>query len=581
METCFQNLKIINRTTKIKFLLVCSLFFQYFNTLSQTCPRSVDILQADTQICKGSVVKLSVDSSFTAINICSLNQLPSNLQNGLVAFYPFCCNANDISGNNNNGTISGSVSCTTDRFNNINSALFFPGNTNSFISIPPSSSLSSNTQSWAFWVKFNTDSPLPGKGIISRSDIGGSCNGSTIYELQGDIQSQLKMCTPDDQIVNTGVGYGYDVWHHIVLLIQPGIGCQFYVDGIPGTLRPLTAIFQFNLANPIRLGRPTDEYWEAFEGSLDDVAIYNRALTANEIIQLYEMKPRVHWSTGDTSYSILVSPIQSTQYFATITDGISTCMDSVTINVEVPIVYDTSLSGCDDVIYQGIPYYASTIKTDTLKSKQGCDSVFRIANITVYKITPISDILNRSRCDSVIYQGTTYYASTIKTDTLKNQNGCDSVYKIKNIVVYNSSKITQRSEISGIDSVSYQGAIYYMSSSMVDTIKSIHGCDSIHKTLYIIVNYSNQLFIPSAFTPNGDGKNDVFKPIVKGIPSQYNLRIYNRWGEAIFQSTDPAKGWDGKYKNKPQILATYIYHLSFQFVGQPLKNEKGTFVLIR
>ena len=85
------------------------------------------ILQNDTTICKGDSVSLSVgNNSASALTICNGNNLPSNLQTGLVGYWPFCGNANDESGNGNNGTVNGAT-LTTDRFGNANSAYKFDG----------------------------------------------------------------------------------------------------------------------------------------------------------------------------------------------------------------------------------------------------------------------------------------------------------------------------------------------------------------------------------------------------------------------------------------------------------------------
>ncbi len=71
-----------------------------------------------------------------------------------------------------------------------------------------------------------------------------------------------------------------------------------------------------------------------------------------------------------------------------------------------------------------------------------------------------------------------------------------------------------------------------------------------------------KVFIPNAFTPNADNINDVFRPILSFTPSQYLLTIQNRWGNLLFESTDPLQGWDGKINgNKPAPEGIYIYFL--------------------
>lgn len=69
--------------------------------------------------------------------------------------------------------------------------------------------------------------------------------------------------------------------------------------------------------------------------------------------------------------------------------------------------------------------------------------------------------------------------------------------------------------------------------------------------------------LPNAFSPNGDGINDIFKVIQNNncIPAQYSLHIYNRWGTLVFVSENADTGWDGRYQNKEQEIGTYVYYL--------------------
>jgi len=92
---------------------------------------------------------------------------------------------------------------------------------------------------------------------------------------------------------------------------------------------------------------------------------------------------------------------------------------------------------------------------------------------------------------------------------------------------------------------------------------------------------TQNFYFPSAFTPNGDGINDIFMPTIHGLVLKYDLSIYNRWGQLILNSTDPAKGWDGKWQGKIQNTGTYIWMCNYQLAGEELKTEKGTVTIIR
>lgn len=99
------------------------------------------------------------------------------------------------------------------------------------------------------------------------------------------------------------------------------------------------------------------------------------------------------------------------------------------------------------------------------------------------------------------------------------------------------------------------------------------GCfDQTKQTIIISEDYS--VFIPNAFTPDGDGLNSVFKPYFNGINIyNYNLLIYNRWGEQVFQSYDPSIGWNGSYGDDLVAPGVYIYHIVTSEIDSDKKLE--------
>ncbi len=90
-----------------------------------------------------------------------------------------------------------------------------------------------------------------------------------------------------------------------------------------------------------------------------------------------------------------------------------------------------------------------------------------------------------------------------------------------------------------------------------------------------------QLYVPVAFTPNGDGLNDHLRPVARGLFKSYVFTIFNRYGQRLFQSTEPNKGWDGLYGGQPQNRGAYIWQCTYQGKEGPVKTEKGSFLLLR
>lgn len=88
-------------------------------------------------------------------------------------------------------------------------------------------------------------------------------------------------------------------------------------------------------------------------------------------------------------------------------------------------------------------------------------------------------------------------------------------------------------------------------------------------------------YLPSAFTPNADGLNDIMKPYLVGMKALSSFSIYNRWGNLIFLSKKEGEGWDGKFNGIDQPTGAYVWILEFYNNDNVLVKEKGTITLIR
>lgn len=92
---------------------------------------------------------------------------------------------------------------------------------------------------------------------------------------------------------------------------------------------------------------------------------------------------------------------------------------------------------------------------------------------------------------------------------------------------------------------------------------------------------AHALLIPNAFTPNNDGKNDVFK--IRNFSNQklVEFKVFNRWGTILFHTQDPQNGWDGTFKNNPQPMGVYGYVIRIAYSDKVVETYKGTITLIR
>jgi gliding motility-associated-like protein len=112
-------------------------------------------------------------------------------------------------------------------------------------------------------------------------------------------------------------------------------------------------------------------------------------------------------------------------------------------------------------------------------------------------------------------------------------------------------------------------------------VTSADGCSATDTIVVSSKDCVNGIWFPNVFTPDNNGKNDTWKPVVHGIPQNFRLSIYNRLGEKVFETTDFRKGWDGLYKGKQQPPDTFVWYCIYQFAGAAAKMEKGPLILVR
>jgi len=111
-------------------------------------------------------------------------------------------------------------------------------------------------------------------------------------------------------------------------------------------------------------------------------------------------------------------------------------------------------------------------------------------------------------------------------------------------------------------------------------VVSSFGCQGEDTVKVLVVNQA-QFFMPTAFSPNGDGTNDYFRPVAVGYKSLKYFRIYDRWGEEVFLSKDLETGWDGTYHGKAMEIGTYYWQISFVDRFGKEAYLKGDVTLVR
>lgn len=112
------------------------------------------------------------------------------------------------------------------------------------------------------------------------------------------------------------------------------------------------------------------------------------------------------------------------------------------------------------------------------------------------------------------------------------------------------------------------------------TTTDANGCKNTRDVTIYLRPICDHLYMPTAFSPNGDGRNDRFSPVDFGQNDLEELRIYNRWGELIFKTNDFERGWDGTFQGVPQEVGTYAYIVQGTCERTPIRYA-GNVTLLR
>ncbi len=276
---------------------------------------------------------------------------------------------------------------------------------------------------------------------------------------------------------------------------------------------------------------------------------------------------------------------------------------------------------------------------DTVKSFHGCDSIYNVANITVFTVpnAPTASVTVQSTC--LTPTGTIVITAPIGANYQYSVGGIYQTSTTFSLLNPNTYSVTVKDVSSGCISsalnltinpvpaapavtISYAGNPFFnqgtapvtvsttatitsgsfiaspnglninSSTGTIDLANSVVGnyvvtysfnsgvCSNTATTNVIINQLKGDIYIPNSFTPNGDGKNDIWYVYGNTIKS-VNITVFNQWGERIFNSTNQSKGWDGLGFGKIQPAGVYIFAAQIVLLDGTVLNRKGTVNLIR
>jgi gliding motility-associated-like protein len=282
----------------------------------------------------------------------------------------------------------------------------------------------------------------------------------------------------------------------------------------------------------------------------------------------------------------LVQPLVNTQYY--VTANLGKCQDRDTVLIKVA-PYPVAIAGPDTTICFGTRIQLRSTVTGSSLNWTPANSlidpsvgspVAGPSKTTTY-VLHVSDTAGCRKpvIDSVVVTVAPPIPAHAGKDTavLANQplqlqaSGGERYnwypeYGLSNPSIYNPVATLDAS----IDSIRYRVRV-----------SNAAGCYADDEILVRVYKTGPDIFVPSAFTPNGDGKNDILRPVTLGISQLTYFRVYNRWGQMIYSTSELGKGWDGVYNGAPQAANTYVFEAEgTDYTGKTV-YRKGTSVLIR
>ncbi|MEZ4962132.1 MAG: gliding motility-associated C-terminal domain-containing protein [Saprospiraceae bacterium] len=212
--------------------------------------------------------------------------------------------------------------------------------------------------------------------------------------------------------------------------------------------------------------------------------------------------------------------------------------------------------------------------TENYQNINGCDSTV----ITNMSLLPSDTILLTSQtCDPAL--------AGVSTEYFQNINGCDSTVVTTTLLL-----LSDTTQLDSFTCELLEVGIFEQ------YLVNEAGCDSIVLLTVSLLPPPDceeggpdvlNVYVPNAFSPNGDGSNDLFQVYTNGMASKINLfRIFDRWGELVFEQYDTlpndlSNAWDGSFKGKPVDAGTYIYLAELLGKDGKVKRLTGEIVLIR
>jgi gliding motility-associated-like protein len=290
--------------------------------------------------------------------------------------------------------------------------------------------------------------------------------------------------------------------------------------------------------------------------------------------------------------SVIAPLLAPTDFIVKTTDLLTGCFASDTVTV-TPIVLDTATIAAGELLYcpRETPMVSLGV-TNTAAEVQWYRGNAPIAGATAFTYEPVSDgaywaQIKQSGCIDTTRQYVLRQSPLPKTDFVINR-GIQCINKpvqfLNRTTIANNEPVNYEWRFS--DGASDTNTDTEKSFSMLGehtvTLIATSGADcadTVQKNIVVVSSCDPAL--PTAFTPNRDGKNDIFKPLLMAAKGLKRFVVYNRWGNIVFATTRENDGWDGTNKGVPLQPDVFVWTLEYINADNKTVVEKGTVTLIR
>ncbi|MBL7765172.1 MAG: gliding motility-associated C-terminal domain-containing protein [Chitinophagaceae bacterium] len=306
---------------------------------------------------------------------------------------------------------------------------------------------------------------------------------------------------------------------------------------------------------------------------------------------------KYRWEPGtfvfDSTAGVTTAYVNSSTTFNVFTTGGNKCevTDSVTVTISI---HDLRVTPMDTIICEGDTYQAIATGSGNAPSEtflwydqNGGSTGLSCTNCSSPLITPPSGgdhyytctRLDAYNCGDTV---TIHVKANPKpTVTILNGDSIRIKYEQEVNLIATGAEVYNWTPVWGTSNPNVSSMIV---SPAEPTMYYVYGLNSSGcrnwDSIYVDIDYHDNLWVPTAFTPNNDGQNDIFRVANLTFQKIQEFRVMNRWGQEVFSATDN-RGWNGDFKGKLQDMATFYYLIKVAYPDGATKTFKGDVTLIR